>query len=140
MAIHWLDWASPSNVRAAYSCRHGGFSLGDYAGLNLGDHVQDDPQVVERNRQQVIEMLQCPSAPIWLTQTHSTRVFIADGSAPIGDYDASYTNQVAQTLVVMTADCLPVIFCDRAGTVVAAAHAGWRGLVSGVLEEAVRYI
>lgn len=136
---HWLvpDWPAPPNVRCLSTSRHGGVSQGVYASLNLGDHVGDDPQAVAENRQRVGR--QTPSAPVWLEQVHGTTVVNAGcchrQTPPSAD--AAFAKSSGVTCAVMTADCLPVLFCDRAGKVVAAAHAGWRGLLAGVLEQTV---
>jgi len=129
----WLipDWPSPVNVRAISTTRHGGVSKGLYTSMNLGDHVDDDPDAVAENRRRLVEMLSLPSEPLWLQQVHGTDVLGVDGSCA----DARVLVRPDQVAVVMTADCLPVLFSDRFGREVAAAHAGWRGLVSGILEQ-----
>jgi YfiH family protein len=125
------DWPAPANVKSLQTTRHGGISAAPYASFNLGDHVGDAFESVAANRQQL------PSPAAWLKQTHSTIVVDAAAiSAPI-EADASVSRTVGAVSVVMTADCLPVLFCDQQGTVVAAAHAGWRGLCDGVLENTV---
>ncbi|WP_084282629.1 peptidoglycan editing factor PgeF [Deefgea rivuli] len=130
------DWPAPANVKSLQTTRHGGVSAAPYASFNLGDHVGDAIDAVAANRQQL------PSPAAWLKQTHSTIVVDAetstteDVSAPI-EADASVSRTVGAVSVVMTADCLPVLFCDQQGSVVAAAHAGWRGLCDGVLENTV---
>jgi YfiH family protein len=104
--------------------------------LNLGTHVGDDPQAVASNRRRLSEALNLPSEPLWLDQVHGTRVVEAVPQGPAQSApqaDAAYARQAGQVCVVLTADCLPVLLCDRAGTRVAAAHAGWRGLAGGVL-------
>ncbi len=136
----WIvpDWPAPLNVRSLVTTRHGGVSQGPYSSLNLGSHVGDDPAAVLANRARLGEHL--TGAPLWLEQVHGTRVVDA---ARIGadihppQADAAFSRQRGAVCVVMTADCLPVLFCDAAGSVVAAAHAGWRGLLAGVLEEAI---
>lgn len=132
------DWPAPSSVHAAATTRLGGVSTGPYAGLNLGDHVGDDPAAVTANRMHLTKALALPAAPYWLRQVHGTRVVRAacDESPPI-EADGSWTDEAGVVCVVGTADCLPVLFCDAAGTRVAAAHAGWRGLAAGVLEATV---
>lgn len=132
----WLtpDWPAPSRVRACVTTRAGGVSLAPFDSLNLGDHVGDDPQAVAENRRRLIERLGCN--PAWLQQVHSADVVEADPAA-VAVADASWTATPARACVVLTADCLPALFCDRAGSRVAAAHAGWRGLAGGVLENTV---
>ena len=118
-------------MKSLQTTRHGGVSAAPYASFNLGDHVGDALEAVAANRQQL------PSPAAWLKQTHSTIVVdAATISAPI-EADASVSRTIGAVSVVMTADCLPVLFCDQQGTVVAAAHAGWRGLCDGVLENTV---
>ncbi|WP_373389189.1 peptidoglycan editing factor PgeF [Pseudomonas alcaligenes] len=132
----WLlpDWPAPANVRACVTTRAGGVSQAPFDGLNLGDHVEDEPQAVTENRRLLVERLGC--RPAWLKQVHSPDVVAAD-PAQVPTADASWTATPGTACAVLTADCLPALFCDRAGTRVAAAHAGWRGLAGGVLENTV---
>lgn len=137
--LQWIRpaWPAPATVRAAASLRGGGTSAGPYASLNLGTHVGDDPQAVASNRRRLNEALNLPSEPSWMDQVHGTRVMEVMQSRAgqhVPQADAAYARQTGQVCVVLTADCLPVLLCDRAGTRVAAAHAGWRGLAGGVLE------
>ncbi len=129
------EWPAPANVRALVTLRHGGISAPPYASLNLGDHVGDDPLAVAANRARLRDML--PSEPVWLNQVHGVGIVNAADAAGIPPADGSYSRIPGTVCAVLTADCLPVLFCDRAGSVVAAAHAGWRGLANGVLEAAV---
>lgn len=135
----WIipEWPAPANVRALVTTRAGGVSRPPYTDLNLGLHVGDDEAAVQRNREIVSALL--PAAPCWLDQVHGTDVADADArhaKEPVCA-DAAIARSPASVCVVMTADCLPVLLCDTTGSVVAAAHAGWRGLASGVLEAAV---
>ena len=114
--------------------RADGMSQAPWSSRNLGDHVGDDPAHVAANRAHLRQQL--PAEPGWLKQVHSTRV-VEFGRASNPEADAAFTRQTAQVCAVLTADCLPVLLCDRAGSVVAAAHAGWRGLAGGVLEATV---
>lgn len=136
MKEHWLqaDWPAPEWVRTCVTTRQDGCSQGVFKGFNLGTHVGDDPNNVLANRAELGRMLGCRLA--WLEQTHSTDVIDA---APglVEEADASWTQESDVACVIMTADCLPVLFCDRAGTRVAAAHAGWRGLATGILENTI---
>ena len=129
------DWPAPRNVRALSTTRNGGISISAYASLNLGEHVGDDPKAVATNRERLQKELG-DVAPRWLQQVHGIRV-VGDGESTREPADATVTSQRGIACAVMTADCLPVIFCDRIGTRVAAAHAGWRGLQAGVLEATV---
>ncbi len=129
------DWPAPANVRSVFTTRIGGCSTGVYQGLNLGMHVQDNPEFVEKNRAELTDELELTQSPIWLNQVHGTSVYNAQSvTDEIPTADAAVTTQQAFPLTVMTADCLPVLLCDRTGTVVATAHAGWRGLCQGVIE------
>ncbi len=135
----WIepDWAAPSNVRAASTLRTGGASLGPYSSWNLARHVGDDDQAVSENRRLLCERLRLPCEPAWLNQVHGATVVQADAYDVPPSADASVAHQTGRVCVVMTADCLPVLLCDRQGTAVAAAHAGWRGLANGVLAASV---
>jgi YfiH family protein len=141
----WIkpDWPAPARVRAAATLRTGGVSEGVFASFNLGAHVGDDVNAVAENRRLLKTALGLPAEPRWLNQVHGT-VVAAAGSAedsltvPPPAADASVAFSSGTVCAVLTADCLPVLFCDRAGTRVGAAHAGWRGLVGGVLEETIK--
>lgn len=130
------EWPAPARVRARVSTRTGGVSVGPYAALNLATHVGDEPQAVAHNRSLLSACL--PASPCWLTQVHGCTVADAGLADETSEADAACTRQAGVVCAVMTADCLPVLFCDRAGTVVAAAHAGWRGLLDGVLENSLQ--
>jgi YfiH family protein len=131
------DWPAPANVRAASSLRIGGASEGPFASFNLAQHVGDDPAAVDENRRRLREDLRLPAEPVWLNQVHGTHVVEAVLQPTPPTADASVARSPGQVCIVMTADCLPVLFCDRQGTRVAAAHAGWRGLVGGVLAQTI---
>jgi len=142
--IAWLtpDWDVPAHVHAISTLRAGGgVSTGAYASLNLAQHVGDDPAHVRANRAWLREVAQLPQEPLWLEQVHGVAVAVnvASRSAdavPL-QADAAVAFEPGLVCVVMTADCLPVVFADRAGTRIGVAHAGWRGLVGGVLEATV---
>ena len=145
----WIvpDWPAPRRVHAFVTTRAGGVSHGDYASLNLGKTSGDDPERVAHNRAIVRDLL--PSEPMWLAQVHGAEVARAErfriDVERTGEYhipeapraDACVADAPGQVCVVLTADCMPVFFCDAAGTRVAVAHAGWRGLAAGVLENTV---
>lgn len=131
------NWQAPTNVKAFSTMRQGGFSQAPFTSFNLGDHVGDEKNSVKNNRTLLVQELQLPQAPLYLQQTHSTRALRLPYAGENLNADASYSQQAKQVCLVMTADCLPVLFCNRQGTEVAAAHAGWRGLCDGVLEETV---
>ena len=151
MKLNWIaghmqliipDWANvPQNIGALSTKRGGGASQGPYddgnggGGLNLGTHVNDAPQAVASNRALLAAVL--PAEPVWMTQVHSNHVIDA-GDAEIGvEADAAIATRPGVVCAVQTADCLPVLFADLQGRVVGAAHAGWRGLVGGVLQNTV---
>jgi len=132
----WLipDWPAPAQVKACVTTRAGGVSLAPFDSLNLGDHVEDSPEAVLENRRRLTEAFHIQ--PAWLRQVHGVSVVEADPGR-IAEADGSWTSTPGIACTSMTADCLPALFCNRAGTRVAAAHAGWRGLAAGVLEAAV---
>jgi YfiH family protein len=111
-----------------------------YASLNLGSHVGDEPAAVLRNRLLLEQDAALPATPAWLNQVHGTAVLdLSKWQGELATADAAVSRQVGQVCLVMTADCLPVLFCNRQGTQVAAAHAGWRGLCEGVLEQTLAH-
>lgn len=131
--MNWLtpDWPAPASVKACVTTREGGVSEAPFDSLNLGDHVDDRPEAVAENRRRLTDHFSIK--PAWLQQVHGIAVAHADPSV-VATADASWTATPGIACAAMTADCLPALFCDRAGTRVAAAHAGWRGLAAGVLE------
>lgn len=130
------DWPAPANVHARVTTRAGGASTGPWQELNLASHVGDDPAHVELNRAWLRSQL--PGEPLWLTQVHGTDCVTVESSMSGCTADASVSFEPWQICAVLTADCLPVLFCSQDGQCVAAAHAGWRGLLDGVLENTVR--
>jgi YfiH family protein len=133
------QWPAPGCVRAASTIRAGGVSDAPYDSFNLATHVGDAEAAVQANRARLRQRLRLPAEPLWLNQVHGKRIVEA-GNAAVGacpSADASFGRSTGGVCAVMTADCLPVLLCDRAGSVVAAAHAGWRGLAGGVLEATV---
>lgn len=135
----WIvpDWPAPCNVKALFTTRNGGAGSKPYATLNLGDHVGDDPLIVEQNRALLRRLL--PNDPRWLKQVHSTialSIDRGDWRTPV-EGDAAFSRRPGNVGAVLAADCLPVLLCDRAGTVVGVIHAGWRGMAAGVIERAV---
>jgi polyphenol oxidase len=132
------DWPAPGNVRACATTRTGGVSHPPYDSFNLAAHVGDDPQAVAANRARLREQMQLPAEPVWLTQVHGVTVVDAAQAADQPQADGAYATRPGAVCAVLTADCLPVLLCDRAGTRVAALHAGWRGLAGGILEAGVQ--
>ena len=139
MRHDWIvpDWPAPPSVRAVCTTRQGGVSLPPYDSLNLGDHVRDDTVSVSRNRSALTQAI--GARPVFLQQVHGGDVAVIDADTPDGTQaDGCTTTQAGVACTIMVADCLPVLFTNRAGTAVAAAHAGWRGLAGGVIEHTVR--
>jgi YfiH family protein len=148
MPTDWIvpDWPAPREVGALLTTRNGGTSGGSFGagpgqpagGMNLREGDGEDPGAVAANRAKLAAWL--PSAPVWMRQVHGIEVFEAAApskaaSAPLAD--AAFTRSRGVVLAIQTADCMPVLFCDRQARVVAAAHAGWRGLSAGILERTV---
>lgn len=145
------DWRVSPRVRALITTRDGGVSKGPYGrwqdgaalagGMNLGLHTGDDPDHVAINRARVLA-LAGQSGAAWLEQVHGAQIVRADeviaaapaATAPV-QADASVTDRAGAVCVVMVADCLPVLLCDAQGRAVGAAHAGWRGLAAGIVEQ-----
>ena len=139
MTIEFLRprWPAPPTVHAAISTRAGGVSATPWDNLNLATHVGDEPARVAENRRRLREALCLPAEPCWLEQVHGCGVVAAIEGPAECPADASVADAPGHVCAVLTADCLPVLFCDRAGRWVAAAHAGWRGLAAGILERTV---
>ena len=137
MPHDWIvpAWPAPPHVKGLITTRNGGVSTGAHASFNLGLRAGDDDSAVLANRAQL--RAQLPHDPAWLKQVHGARVVRADELTGVPDADASYTRQTATVCTVMIADCLPVLLCDSRGSVAAVAHAGWRGLSSGVIENTI---
>lgn len=135
----WIlpDWPAPDRVQAVVTTRQGGYSLPPYGGWNLGDHVGDAPDMVAANRRLLRERLHLPADPHWLRQVHGCAVAGVGTADPDCEADAIVAEQPEQVCAVLTADCLPVLLCDRECSRVAAVHAGWRGMAAGILEVAV---
>ena len=134
----WIvpDWPVPRHVRALITTSAGGASTGAYAGWNFGEHVGDQARAVAQNRAMLRRLL--PAEPVWLRQVHGTRVVEAGPGSAGEEADGAVAREPGRVCAVLTADCLPVLLADDAGTLVAIAHAGWRGLAAGVLESVVR--
>jgi YfiH family protein len=132
------DWPAPKNVRAAVTTRAGGVSHAPYDTFNLATHAGDDPAAVSENRARLRTALALPAEPVWLKQVHGVAVVdaVREGAEP--EADGAFAAQPGAVCAVLTADCLPVFLCNRAGTKVAALHAGWRGLAGGVIEAGVK--
>lgn len=150
-------WLAPPNVRALTTVRQGGLSIAPYYSFNVGDYVGDDPNAVLGNKALLRQQAELPQEPLWLRQVHGMDVVDAGqveqasqvtleshnllSAAPSAsgavEADASFTDKPGVVCAILTADCLPILLCDRAGTHVAAIHAGWRGLASGVIDATI---
>lgn len=139
MGNDWItpDWPAPAKVRAVSTTRSGGVSKGVYTSFNLGAHVGDDPRAVAENRLFLRSELNLAREPRWLKQVHGGRVANLTSSEAQQPRDAAVTRSAGEICVIMAADCLPVLFCDRTGKTVAAAHCGWRSLAASVLEHTI---
>ena len=137
--LRWVtpDWNLPS-VRVISTLRCGGVSDAAYESLNLATHVGDRGESVTENRRLLRKVARLPQEPFWLEQVHGARVVLHDDSTARPKADASVAFSAGQVCAVLTADCLPVVFTDRTGSRIAVAHAGWRGLLAGVLTATVR--
>jgi YfiH family protein len=135
MNKHWLipSWPAPTNIHAATLLRSGGLSCGAYTSLNPAMHVGDDAERVIQNRQLIKQWLNLPDEPVWLDQIHSNLAIQAIKSKTLQQADASFTNEPGVVCAVLTADCLPLLVCTADGSQIAAIHAGWRGLLGGVI-------
>jgi polyphenol oxidase len=139
---HWLvpDWPAPANIHAATTLRTGGVSKEPYLSLNPATHVNDLKECVLQNRKIIRDMLSLPAEPVWLDQIHSNHIIKAEiGNTP-QQADASYSFESGVVCAVMTADCLPLLICSKDGQKIAAIHAGWRGLLTGVIANSISEI
>lgn len=137
---HWItpDWPAPANIHAATTLRTGGVSVAPYNSLNPATHVGDDLACVTENRHRIKTMLALPAEPVWLEQTHSNIVINAAKTTTLQQADASYSDAAGVVCAVMTADCLPLLMCSTDGKKIAAIHAGWRGLLAGIITNTVK--
>lgn len=139
--MHWIstltnlyaNWVAPKNVVALTTQRTNGVSLSPFESNNLALHVNDNPEHVLANRQALQEELKLASSPEWLEQTHSTRCVVVENDNN-RHADAAVTRETHRVLAIMTADCQPLLFCNKQGSEIAAVHAGWRGLADGIIE------
>jgi YfiH family protein len=137
----WLTpkWPAPVGVRVVSTLRSGGASTAPYASLNLGDHVGDVAANVRDNRRRLVIAAEVPTQPVWLRQEHGSTVADLDATdldaaGGLGPADAAFTRRQGRVCAILTADCLPIVLAAESGDLVAAAHAGWRGLAGGVVE------
>lgn len=134
------SWPAPENIQAYTTTRENGYSPAPFNSLNFGNFVDDSELNIKKNRQQLNEFLRLPTEPIWLKQVHSNRVINIDQHlpSPTPEADAAIATITNKICVVTTADCLPILICNRQGTKVAAVHAGWRGIAHGVIENTIK--
>ncbi len=138
MSMQWIraEWPAPAGIVAGTTTRTGGVSDDAYASMNLGAHVDDDPERVAENRRRFVAGCGLPAEPDWLTQVHGTAVRLAGNTTPI-EADAAVAREPGATVAVLTADCLPILLCADSGDEIAAIHAGWRGLAAGIVGAAL---
>ncbi|NOZ09931.1 MAG: peptidoglycan editing factor PgeF [Gammaproteobacteria bacterium] len=137
MSLIYPDWPAPKSVKAACTTRIGGVSAPPYDSFNLADHVGDCIESVQENRRRLGQQLGLPAEPVWLQQVHGTQVINARRNSTDNKADGSFSISAGVVCAVLTADCLPVLLCDRDARAVAALHAGWRGLAAGIIESGV---
>ncbi len=133
-----IEHVFPANIEAIVTNRNGGFSSSPFDSMNLAMHVDDDPRDVAKNRALLLQQAMLPSEPLWLEQVHSDLVVYHDGkidTPPVAD--ASWTDNKGLVCTVLTADCIPILITNTAGTKVAAVHAGWRGLAAGIVKNTI---
>lgn len=130
----WANWNAPTHVHALTTTIHGGIGTGLYGSNNLALHVEDNAEEVLMNRKKLMQALNFTAEPIWLNQTHSTHVCVVEEDTERDQVDASITRLKNVPLVILTADCLPIVLCNQNGTEIAAIHAGWRGLLNGIIQ------
>lgn len=133
----FANWSAPKNIRALTTTRLNGVSIDSYATNNLGLHVNDNDSHVQQNRANLISSLNLPGEPFWLEQTHTNICSIVDNINANRFADASITQNKNIPLVILTADCVPIVICNKQGDEIAAIHAGWKGLASGIIENTV---
>ena len=132
------DWPAPPRVRALVTTRSGGVSHAPFRSLNLGAHVGDDAAAVAENRRRLAQEHRLPAEPFWIRQVHGHRVVDVGHSGPEPKADGAVSFAPGRVCAILSADCLPLLLCARDGTAVGAAHAGWRGLMEGVVEQTLK--
>lgn len=131
------EWSVPNHIKAISTTRIGGFSQTPFHSLNLADHVGDQPNDVAKNRALLVKQAQLPETARWLSQVHGTSVINSDKWHNNIKADGMVSKSVHHVCAIMTADCLPILLCNQQGDSVAALHAGWRGLATGIIEQAI---
>lgn len=140
MKQHYIipNWPAPDNIRAYTTTRLSGYSHPPYNSFNLSLTVGDDPKIVTRNREKLIQELALPETPCWLKQMHGKEVVDLDQYPLNPSGDACFTHTHSKVCVILAADCLPILICNHQGTEIAAIHAGWRGLLTGIIEGTIK--
>lgn len=133
------NWPAPNTIKAYCSTRIDGFSKPPYQSFNLGDHVEDETIAVKKNRAKLHEELNLPSSCLWLQQVHGNTVINTEDWQKNINADGSYSHEAKKVCAVMTADCLPILACNKSGTEVMALHGGWRSLASGIIEQGLKH-
>ncbi|MBL7003596.1 MAG: peptidoglycan editing factor PgeF [Gammaproteobacteria bacterium] len=131
-----VEWPAPKTIKTLVTTRLGGCSTGSWASFNLATHVNDDPSCVSKNRKLLMQQGRLPAEPKWLNQTHTTKAVDLSQDYD-GNADAAFTTQKGRVAVVMTADCLPLLVCNKQGDEIAAIHAGWKGLSEGIVTNTI---
>ena len=134
----WADWPAPDHIRAGTTTRRGGYSRSPFDELNLAQHVGDSINTVNKNRKKISKQLSLKSAPLWLNQYHSNQIIPADTYSKNQNADAIMASKTNTVCTIMTADCVPILICDKQGEKIAAVHAGWRGISSGIIEKTIK--
>jgi purine-nucleoside/S-methyl-5'-thioadenosine phosphorylase / adenosine deaminase len=134
----WADWPAPKHVRAGTSIRACGHSKTPYNELNLAQHVGDNFADVKNNRKNLSDHLKLKSEPIWLNQSHSSNIISIDNTPENRNADGSFTTKQNKVCTILTADCVPILFCNKEGTKIAAIHAGWKGICAGIIDKAIK--
>jgi YfiH family protein len=139
MAENFLipDWPAPAQIMSAITLRSSGSSRAPFDSNNLALHVEDNASDVQKNRDSLVDSLALPAQPLWLNQCHGTDLVYVPQASQAASADGSYSDKVNTVCAILTADCLPVLFCNQSGSQIAAAHAGWRGLCGGILRKTV---
>ncbi len=142
MLVNWIipNWPAPTAIKAVSTLRSGGVSQSPFFSFNLGNYVGDDPMSVAENRIRLNRGLELPSEPCWLNQVHGSSVIQAGRNLTNNIADASYTRDKGVVCAVLTADCLPILITDQSGSFVAVIHCGWRGLLSGIIQNTLRVL
>jgi len=130
------NWSAPKNVHACTTTRSGGVSAAPFDSFNIATHVNDNIDHVKKNRAQLKKTLQLPNEPIWLDQVHGNLV-IDPANRQSLTADGIYTDQKNLVCVIQTADCLPILLCNKTGTEIAALHGGWRSLSKNIIQEGI---